>query len=119
MKVIFNDIEKEVSVSLLLELMNADPGITDSKISYFQAIASELNISQTNFDNGKQLDPYHACNRLKNFTDDKKTILALIFRNMVHKDGEPSLQAINIINDITIRGRLGEALKKELGKIKK
>lgn len=116
MNIILNNIEKQVAVCLLLELMNAAPGVTDMKIQYFQSVAAEFKISQNDFDLGKELDPFRACSLLREFDDSKKTLYALVFRKMIQVDGLPSAQAIDIINDITIRGRLGDALKQELNK---
>lgn len=57
--------EKACVVCLTLELMNADYRITQNEVNFYALMQKQFSLTDSDFQNGKAMDPYNALNILK------------------------------------------------------
>lgn len=110
--------EKACVVCLTLELMNADYRITQNEVNFYALMQKYFSLTDSDFQNGKAMDPYNALNILKNMPNEKKALIGLVFRKLISVDGQPNNPTINVLNVITIKTDLARAIKTELEKFK-
>ena len=116
---ILTEKEKACLISLTLEIMNADYKITANEMRFYNLMQKDFSLTNQDFENGRAMDPYVALGILKEMSDDKKTAIGLILRKLISVDGAPHNHAIDALNEITIKGDLLRAMKKELEQFKK
>lgn len=108
----FNDHDKVLLVSLLMEIINADGIISDNEMKYYRWVQSNFDMNSSHFQNGQNYDPNMAVSELKNMTDEKKSAFCKILRTMGNIDGNPFEATKEAVEHIIVKARLLGSLKK-------
>ncbi len=112
LKHMFNDHEKAVIVSLLLEMANVDSKVTFEELVNSNSVNARLGISRSVFELGRGLDIQYAIHAVKSMTGEQQARVAQLLVDMIDCDSEvkPSeLQLLNYIGQETGLDKLFEA----------
>jgi len=108
----FNDDEKIILVSLLLEVINADGIISDNELKYLEWINSNFDIMPSHYQKGQEFDPNIAVSILKELPDEKKSAFCKIIQTMGKIDHTPFEATQETVEHIIVKARLLESVKR-------
>lgn len=95
---VFNSIEREAIVCLVIEMVNADRAVEFEELVMSNHINHLLGITEEEFAVALRLQPEHACKVVSEMDDDKKRFVAMLLREMIDADGKVATEECRTLN---------------------